>query len=355
MGGHAGHIASKSSKTPLSEGAAEGAARERGQNRNMGGPAKRKSSFVRSISRFGVPLVTVILFALFCVLNPLTFATVPNFQVVAASNSVGLLLALAGLVPLIAGEFDLSIGFILELSAVLTAVLLGQAQMDIATTLVCVLVMGAVIGLINGLLITGIGISSFIATLGIGSLAGAASLYLTQGTILIEGIPRPLIDFGQGLFLGIPNVVGLGIVGLVAFWIVFEHMTFGRRLLAVGLSRRASELVGIKTNVMLTISFVISGTMAAFCGFLILSRTGAASSGVGPNYLLPALAACFLGATTVKVGRFNVIGTGFAVLLVAIGLNGLQLLGVPGWVEPAFNGGVLLIAVGASRLAAQKR
>jgi ribose transport system permease protein len=106
---------------------------------------------------------------------------------------------------------------------------------------------------------------------------------------------------------------------------------------------------------MLTVSFVISGTVAGLCGFLALSRVGAASSGIGTSYLLPALAACFLGATTVKVGRFNVVGTAFAVLLVAVGLNGLQLLGVPGWAEPAFNGGVLLIAVGASCLAARRR
>ena len=317
-------------------------------------PARRRS-LGRSLSRFGVPIVTAALFGLFCFLNPTTFPTIPNFQVVAASNSVALLLALGGLVPLIAGEFDLSIGFTLELSAVVTAVLLGQDQYGVFATLAVVIAMGAAIGLVNGLLITGIGISSFIATLGIGSLSAAASLYLTQGTILIEGIPRGMINFGQGSSWGVPNVVGLGLAGLFVFWIVFEHTTFGRKLLAVGLSRRASDLVGIRTSVMLTVAFVISGAIAALCGFLVVSRIAAASSGVGTNYLLPAIAACFLGATTYRVGRFNVIGTGFAVLLVAIGLNGLQLMGGPDWVEPAFNGGILLIAVGASRLAAKRR
>jgi ribose transport system permease protein len=317
--------------------------------------APPRPNLIRTLARFGVPIVIVLLFALFAALNPDTFVTTPNLQVVAASNSVALLLALAGLVPLIAGEFDLSIGFVLEVSAVMSAVLLGQAQWSMPATIVAVIAMGAAVGVVNGLLITRIGISSFIATLGTGSLAAAASLYMTQGTILIEGIPRPLIEFGQGFYHGAPDVVGLGAAGLVIFWIVFEHMTFGRNLLAVGLSRRASELLGIRTRLMLTISFVISGALSALCGFLVLSRVGSASSGVGANYLLPAIAACFLGATTVKVGRFNVIGTGFAVLLVAIGLNGLQLLGAPQWVEPGFNGAVLLIAVGASQLAARKR
>lgn len=307
---------------------------------------------LHGLARFGVPLVTLVLFALFWGLNPDTFPTVGNLQVVAASNSIGLLLALAALAPLVGGEFDLSIGFMLELSAVMTAVLIGQDHVPIIAALAVVLVTGAIIGLINGLLITRVGISSFIATLGVGSLAGAASLYLTQGAILIEGIPRSLIDFGQGFVFGIPNVVGLGLAGIAAFWVAFEHTIFGRKLVAVGLSRRASELVGVDSGRMLVASFVIAGVVAALCGFLSLARTGSASSGIGANYLLPALAACFLGATAVKVGRFNVLGTGFAVLLVAIGLNGLQLMGAPGWVEPGFDGAVLLVAVGASRLAA---
>jgi ribose transport system permease protein len=312
---------------------------------------RRSSGILQAISRFGVPLVAVVFFVVFSITNPTTFPTVANLQVVAASNSIGLLLALAGLAPLIGGEFDLSIGFILELSAVATAVLVGQAGLSAWMALIIVLVGGALIGSVNALLIMGVGISSFIATLGVGSLAGAASLYLTQGSILIEGIPRSLIDFGQGLVLGVPTVVGLGLGGLLAYWFVFEHTVFGRKLLAVGLSRRSSELAGINPARMILASFVLSGMMSALCGFLVLARTGSASSGIGTNFLLPALAACFLGATAVRVGRFNPLGTGFAVMLVAIGLNGLQLIGVPGWVEPGFDGAVLLIAVGASRLA----
>lgn len=306
---------------------------------------------LHDLARFGVPLVTLILFVLFWLLNPGTFVTIANLQVVAASNSIALLLALASLAPLIGGEFDLSVGFMLELAAVMSAVFVGQLHVPIAATLLIVLVTGVLVGLINGILIVRVDISSFIATLGVGSLAAAASLYLTQGAILIEGIPRSLIRFGQGVVAGVPYIVGLGLFGLFGFWVVFEHTTFGRKLVTVGLSRRASELVGVRTGRMVIASFIVSGAVSAVCGFLSLARTGSASSGIGANYLLPALAACFLGATTIKVGRFNVLGTGFAVLLVAVGLNGLQLLGAPGWVEPGFDGAVLLVAVGASRLA----
>ncbi|WP_162002725.1 ABC transporter permease subunit [Microvirga tunisiensis] len=302
-----------------------------------------------------MPIFIVLLTILFSSLNPDTFPTLPNAQVVAASNSLALVLALGALVPLIAGEFDLSMGFTLELSAVISAVLLGQGGMSVPVVLLIVFCTGIATGLLNGLLITRVGISSFIATLGVGSLAAAASIYLTGGAILIEGIPRSFVAFGQGNTYGIPNMVMIGAVTLLVFWVALENMPFGRNLLAVGLSRKASELVGIRTKLMITTSFVISGAVASLCGFLALGRIGAASSGIGTSYLLPALAACFLGATTVRVGRFNPLGTAFAVLLVAIGLNGLQLYGVPGWAEPAFNGCVLLIAVGASSLAAKRR
>ncbi len=317
--------------------------------------ATRRVSAIGQVARFGVPIFTLALVMIFTVINPTTFLTVPNAQVVAASNSLALVLALGALVPLIAGEFDLSIGFNLELNAVISAVLLGQMGMSIPTVLLIVLCTGLIIGLLNGLLITQVGISSFIATLGIGSLAAAASIYLTGGAILIQGIPRGLVSFGQGSTVGIPNMVMIGVVALVVFWLILENLPFGRNLLAVGLSRKASELVGIRTRLMITASFAISGVIAALCGFLALSRVGAASSGIGTSYLLPALAACFLGATTVHIGRFNPLGTAFAVLLVAVGLNGLQLFGVPGWAEPAFNGGTLLVAVGASAIAARRR
>jgi ribose transport system permease protein len=328
---------------------------ERGPSDDTRLTERRKRGFVFYLSRLGVPILTILLIALFSALDPATFPTLPNAQVVVASNSLTLVLALGALVPFIAGEFDLSIGVTLELTAVISAILLGQFGLSAPIVLAVALGAGLAVGLLNGLLITRVGITSFIATLGVGSFATAASIYLTGGAILIEGIPHSFVAFGQGNSYGVPNMMIVGAITLFVFWVILEQTVFGRNLMAVGLSRKASELVGIRTNLMIVISFVISGGIAGLCGFLALSRFGSASSGIGMSYLLPAIAACFLGATTVRVGRFNPLGTAFAVLLVAVGLNGLQLYGVPGWAEPAFNGGVLLIAVGASALAGKRR
>jgi ribose transport system permease protein len=305
-------------------------------------------------TRYAVVFIAIIMAVIFSVTNPSTFPTIANFQIVLGSNSVTLLLALASLPPLIAGDFDLSVGFNLEVSAVLVAVLTGEHHLAVGLAIVITLLFGTAVGLINGLLITRVGISSFIATIGVGSILSGISLYLTNGNVLIQGIPQSLESFAQNNAAGVPDIVWMSAVIAVIFWVTFEHTAYGRRTLAIGLSPRSAQLLGMPVVRIRTSAFVISGFMSALAGVIELGYVGSASSGVGPSFLLPAVAAGFLGATTIKVGRFNVVGTVIAVILVAIGVSGLELNGVPNWVEPIFDGAVLVIAVGSSRLIARR-
>ncbi len=314
-------------------------------------PASRQFSTV--LSKYAVVGVVIVLIIIFGILNTSTFLTGDNFELVVGSNSVALILAMAGLLPLIAGEFDLSIGFTLELAVVLTAVL-SEAGVPVWLTLIIVLIAGALIGLLNAFFITVLGVSSFITTLGVGTVVSALSLALTQGEILIDGLPQGLESFAQGSVGPIPLILIPAAVVFVALWIVGEFTTYGRRLLAVGLSSRASLLAGVRVSRMVGSTFVISGVLAAFAGWLELGRVGSASAGIGPSFLLPAIAAAFLGATTIKAGRFNVLGTGVAVALVAIGVNGLQLNGAAYWAQPLFDGAILLLAVGTAQLLARR-
>lgn len=316
--------------------------------------AQPRRSWSEWFTKYAVGICAILLAGLFAVTNSSTFLTVPNLQLVLGSNSVALILALGELAPLISGEFDLSIGYTLELSMVVTAVL-SEHNFGPLESLLVVVIMGLAIGVVNALLITGLGVSSFIATLGIGTVLSAVSLELTNGAILIEGIPTSLINFAQGNAAGVPNILWPALVCFAAIWVLFERSVYGRRLLAVGLSRRASQLVGVPTRGIVATSFLLSGTLAAVAGWLELGRVGSASSGLGPSFLLPAFAACFLGATTIKPGRFNVLGTGIAVVLVAIGINGLALNGVAEWIEPLFDGGVLIVAVASARVVALTR
>jgi ribose transport system permease protein len=304
-------------------------------------------------SRYAVVVVALILIGAFGTTNSHTFFTTSNLQLVLGANSVGLILALGGLLPLIGGEFDLSIGYTLELATVFTAAL-SEHHVAPGVSLVIVLAMGAVIGLLNSIFITVIGVSSFITTLGVGTVVSAVSLEMTGGNILINGIPQSMTNFAQNNVAGIPKILLPALGCFVVLWIVCERTTYGRRLLAVGLSPGASRLAGVRVGPMLGSSFVLAGMLAALAGWLQLGRVGSASAGVGPDFLLPAIAAGFLGATTIKPGRFNVLGTLVAVALVAIGVNGLQLNGAADWIQPLFDGGVLLLAVGTAQLLSRR-
>lgn len=299
---------------------------------------------------YAVVCVMLILIGIFSLTNPSTFPTLDNFQVIAGSNSITLILALASLPPLIGGDFDLSVGYTLEIGSVVMAWLTYRHGVNLWLAILLTLAVGALIGLVNGLLVTKVGVSSFIATIGVGSVLAGISLQITNGAVIINGLPQGLLNFAQTNSAGVPNVTWVAAGVVVVYWLVFEHTPYGRRLLAIGLSRRSTELLGMRVAAMRASAFVIAGVMSAFAGILDLGRVGSASSGVGPDFLLPAVAAAFLGATTITIGRFNVLGTVIAVILVAVGVSGLELNGVANWVQPIYDGGLLVIAVGSSAI-----
>lgn len=300
--------------------------------------------------RYGVLITLAILIVAFSVTTH-GFATVANFKIVGESNGVAAVLALGALLPLMVGEFDLSVGANLEVASVLVAVLVGQHHWSLAVAAVVAIALTTVIGAINGALVAFLGVSSFIATLASSSIVSGISLYLTKGSILFAGIPASLRNFSQGDVGSVPDLLIVAAVATVVLWYLIERTPIGRHVVSTGLNKQAAHLMGIRVRPIVVGSFAASGLLAGAAGFLYLGQVGSASSGVGPSFLLPALAAGFLGATTIKVGRFNVIGTIIAVVLVAVGLSGLELNGVPDWVQPVFDGGVLTAAIAASRIA----
>jgi ribose transport system permease protein len=137
--------------------------------------------------------------------------------------------------------------------------------------------------------------------------------------------------------------------------LAFEYFPVGRYLYAIGANRRAAELVGIPIARYVTGAFVASGVIAAFAGLVLGSRLQVGQSNIGPEYLLPAFVGALLGATTIKPGRVNAWGTLIAVLVLAIGISGIQQMGASFFIEPLFNGLTLIVAVGLAGYAARRR
>jgi ribose transport system permease protein len=188
-------------------------------------------------------------------------------------------------------------------------------------------------------------ISSFIATLAVGIVLSGVTQGLSGGNVIFSGIPPIITEIGQGQFLGLGISIWLTLIVTAALVYVLEHTPFGRQLYAIGGSERVAFLAGIPINRYRIIAFAAAGALVGIAAVFELGQAGGANPLFGPELLLPAYAAAFLGVTTYRPGYFNVPGALIAIVLLAVGFNGLNLLGAPYWLQPIFNGAVLVIAV----------
>ncbi|CAG7619486.1 ABC transporter permease [Leucobacter soli] len=319
------------------------------QTDTTGVAVMRSARTRRQYSQWALPAITIAAIVVFSFLRPDTFATLGNARAIALTQTILVIVALAELFVLITGDFDLSVGGNLALGGILTAGLPSLQGLPVGLSILLAILACGIVGLINGILVNVVRINAFITTLSTGLILAGIATWYTNGQVIYENIPKALPEFGAGDFLGIPNPVWLIVVLMLIVYYVLDHTPFGRFLYAIGGSREASRLSGLNVRGLSISAFTISGILCGIAGVTATSVLGTGNPTVGPAYLLPAFAAVFLGATSFKPGRFNVFGTVLAVFAIAIGVTGLQAVGVPYFVEPVFNGLVLLTAVAASR------
>jgi ribose transport system permease protein len=290
----------------------------------------------------------------FGILRPDTFLTTANFSTIFGSQAILVVLTLALLVPLTAGDYDLSVAATMGISCMSLAILNVNHGWPIGTAIAAAIGVGVVIGVINGGVVVLLGIDSLIATLGTSTFISGVILWISNSQT-ISGISFDLIDYVVvKQLLGIPLAFYYGIALGLAMFYVFEFMPVGRRLLFVGRGRSVARLSGIHVMRLRWSAFVVSGAISAFAGVLYAGTLGSADPTSSLSFLLPAFAAAFLGATTIMPGRFNPIGSIAAVYFLVTGITGLQLLGVQTFVQQLFYGGALVLAVALSQLARRR-
>jgi ribose transport system permease protein len=307
------------------------------------------------IAKYGLPVILVLEIVLFSILSPTVFFSFDTLSTIATTQAVAGIFAIAVLVPLVIGEFDLSVGANLGVGAILSVGLTAINGVPFLIGLIITLVVCSAIGLVNGLLVTRVGVNSFVTTLGMGTILSGAVLWYTNGNVIYEKVPPELVSFGQADIFGIPYVViALAIVALVMLY-VLDQTPFGRYLYALGGSKEASRLSGLNVKLLVVSAFVLAGFLSGIAGLLVSAKLGSGNPTVGASFLLPGFAAAFLGATAFRPGSFNVWGTIFAVFVIATGIYGLNVLGVPFFVQPIFTGVVLILAVAATRYLRKER
>ena len=299
-------------------------------------------------SRFGTIGFLVLLVVAFSASRWEVFPTLLNFLNILNQSAILGVISVGLTVCLVMGLFDLSIAAMATLGGYLVVrFLVAQGESpQVALSILGVVAGASAIGVVNGVLVSYLGISAFIATLAMGSVITGVILGYSESRTIVTGIPDAFVVLGQGSIAGIPNAVLVMLVVAFVLWLLLEHTQAGRNLYAIGGNAEASRLSGIAVKRYGLLALGISGACAGLAGIMAAASLGAGRpQGVGDTYLLNAFAAVFIGASTLRPGQFHILGTIIGVLLIGVINNGLSILGAQTYWQYIVQGLLLMVAM----------
>jgi ribose transport system permease protein len=306
------------------------------------------------LGRFGLVMLLAGVLVTFSIWKPASFFAWDNFRATFAQQAIIVMVALAAMMPLIVGEFDLSVGANAGFASIFAVGLSDKQGLHPWLAITVAVAISGFVGLTNGLIITRLKVNSFVATLGMATtLGGVGALYTHEQDL--QSAPAGLLRIGRAQLFGLQMTIVVAIVLAAVLAVALQYLAIGRQFLAVGANRRAAELTGIRPDRRIVLAFVVGGVIVGIGGALYGANLGAAANATGSTLLLPAFAGAFLGSTTITPGRYNVAGTLVAVLLLAFTVSGLEQVGVQPWIESVVQGVALIAAVAFSSWAIRLR
>lgn len=291
------------------------------------------------------PLVgLVILIVIVSILNP-SFLEPLNILNLLRQVSINALIAFGMTFVILTGGIDLSVGSILALSSAFVANMM-VAGFDPILAIIIGCLLGGVMGMVNGLLITQGKMAPFIATLATMTIFRGLTLVYTEGNP-ITGLGDSLTFqlFGRGYQFGIPVPAITMIITFAILWVVLHKTSFGRKTYAIGGNEKAATVSGIKVSRVKIMIYTLAGLLSALAGAILTSRLNSAQPTAGTSYELDAIAAVVLGGTSLSGGRGRIVGTLIGALIIGTLNNGLNMLGVSSFYQMVVKGIVILIAV----------
>jgi len=314
-------------------------------------PVAARARRLLSFRNMSAVYLFVLMFVVFAIWVPSTFLTWGTWRSLISDQAITCLVAVAAVPALAGGVFELALGTEVGLGAILAAWLLADRHATVPEAIVLTLMAGALVGMVNWVMIVRARIPSFIATLGMSSVLTALITWVSGG-IQILNLPSGFASLGNTQALGLQLPVYIMLAVAIVVWYVLERTPAGRGVYAAGADPDAAALAGVRVSRVVLCCAVSCAVIAGLAGILESSQLATGDPTVGPGYLLPAIAAVFLGSTQFRSGRMNVWGTVVAAYVIATGVKGLQLAGAPVWIPDLFDGAALLLAVG---LAAYER
>ena len=290
----------------------------------------------------------IALIILFSVASPV-FLTVSNFENIGRQTALVSIIAVGMTLVIIAGEFDLSVGSVLALSGVVSALAMKYGDQNWLAGALAALGTGAFVGWVNGALTTHFRIPSFLITLGSLGIARGLAMLLTNTRPVIVTSETYYAIFGEGHLLGIPIVIIWTIIVAIAGIVLLHFSTYGRRVYATGGNVVAARYSGIATARIKVTTLVLTGTLAGLAALILTARSHAARPDVGAGLELDVITAVILGGAALSGGRGTIAGALVGSLIIGILNNGLVLLGVDSSLQIAIKGLIIWVAVIVSR------
>jgi ribose transport system permease protein len=314
----------------------------------------RSTALVRGdlFQRFLAFGALILLIVFFSVANPY-FLTFDNFVNILIATSVVGVMALGETFVIITGGIDLSVGTVMTLSSVMTAVAITNLGLPIPVGVVVGILTGGVMGLLNGVLIARLGLPPFIATLGTLNIARGLALVITQ-TRPIYFTDTP--EFNQGVMgnlfgikisgeFGIPNIAIIMFIAVIIAAFILNRTVLGRYTFALGSNEEAVRLSGVSVKWWKMAVYVLGGLFAGLAGVLIGARVNSAQPALGFGYELEAISAVVIGGTSLAGGEGTILGTIIGAFIVRTLSNGLQIMSVPQEWQIVVTGVVVILAV----------
>jgi hypothetical protein len=312
---------------------------------------KNKNSILNIFKRSNmtaIGMVLIIMFIIACMGSPY-FLDVYNIQSLLRDLAIIGMIGIAQSLLLLVGELDLSVGKIATLCGILSGMLMIYAKINPWVALICGIIFGISFGLLNGLIITKLRLNSMVATIGMQGVYGGINLVLTKGKA-ITGIPEQIQFLGKGSLGIVPMPFIFCIIVLVLVLFLVKKTKTGRYIYAIGNSREAATILGIKVDQIRVFIYVVVGLISSLAGLLYVCRLGSAQSTLGESWPMNSIAASVIGGVSLNGGIGNPAGALIGAAIISIISNMIVLFGVNAYWQQAVSGIVVVLAISFSSI-----
>ena len=310
-----------------------------------------RPSMLDRAATWGMPLMLLLLIAWATIAYP-GFLDSGNIENILAQNAPVGIIAIAMTLIMVGGGFDLSVGSIFGCGSVAFAVLYQDVPPVLA--LILVLAVGMALGVVNGVLVTGLHVNPFVATLGTGSIYGGAALIASDSSPIVVSDPG-FTQLGQGTILGVPYSIWILLAVTGVLGVVLARTVYGHRLYAVGGNYEAARLAGLRVGSVRASTYVITGAAAALGGALLASRLGVGQGDVGVNIPLEAIAMVVIGGTSLFGGEGSILRTCVGIGILAVIGNVADSNGWGSEIENVVQGSIVIAAVALDAFVRSRR